>query len=134
MTRVNLRSIALGLGVLAVAGSMAATAEAAPHGRTVSVQGAYGRGYVRSRDVSRAPGSAQVSRSFQTNSGQGVNSTRSAAWGDGAYQGGATHTFNNGSTASRSTSVQKNPDGSVSYDYSRTGVNGQTHTATGTYN
>lgn len=122
-----------GLSSLAVLTAMTALpAQAGQHGRVTSVQGWRGHGYVHSRDVSRQPGAASVSRGTQTNSGRGVTSSRSAAWGDGAYAGGSTRTFNNGASASRSTNVVNNGDGTVSYDHSRTGYDGSTRSVSGT--
>lgn len=127
--------LAAGLSTLSVLAAMiAAPAQAGQHGRLVNVQGARGHGYVHSRDVSRQPGAIAVSRGTQTNSGRGVASNRSASWGEGAYQGGATRTFNNGASASRSTHVVDNHDGTVSYDHSRTGYDGATRSVSGTVN
>ena len=125
--------LASGLSTLAVLTAMVALpAQAGQHGRFVSVQGARGHGYVHSRNVSRQPGAISVSRGTQTNSGRGVTSNRDATWGDGAYQSGATRTFNNGASVSRSASVVDNGDGSVSYDHSRTGYDGSTRSVSRT--
>lgn len=125
--------LAASLSTLAILTAMVAVpAQAGQHGRLVSVQGARGHGYVHSRDVSRQPGAISVSRATQTNAGRGLASSRSASWGDGAYQSGATRTFNNGASASRSTNLVDNGDGSVSYDHSRTGYNGSTRSVSGT--
>jgi len=125
--------LAASLSTLAVLTAMVAVpAQAGQHGRSVSVQGARGHGYVHSRDVSRQPGAISVSRGTQTNAGRGVASSRSANWGDGAYQSDATRTFNNGASASRSTDVVDNGDGTVSYDHSRTGYDGSTRSVSGT--
>ena len=125
--------LAASLSTLAVLTAMVAVpAQAGQHGRFASVQGARGHGYVHSRDVSRQPGAISVSRGTQTNAGRGVASSRSATWGDGAYQGGATRTFNTGASASRSTDVVNNGDGTVSYDHSRTGYDGSTRSVSGT--
>jgi hypothetical protein len=96
------------------------------------VQGPFGRGYVHSRSVARAPGSVSVNRNTQTNSGRGMASTRQANWGDGTYNGGATHTLNNGDSFGRATSVTRNGDGTASYTATHTAVNGSTTTRTGT--
>lgn len=126
-------SLAVALaGVAALTAFAAAPAQAAPHGRTVSVQGSAGHGYTRSRQIDRQPGSTSATGSFQANDGQGVTSSRSAAWGGGTYQGGATHAFNDGTSSSRSTNVVRNGDGSVGYDVSHTGRNGQTNSVSGT--
>ena len=125
--------LAAGLSSLAVIAAMiAAPALAGQHGRLVSAQGARGHGYVHSRSVSRQPGAISVSRGTQTHSGRGVASNRSANWGDGAYEGGATRTFNNGASANRSTSLVDNQDGTVSYDHSRTRYDGATRSVSGT--
>lgn len=111
---------------------VALPAEAGQHGRTRAVQGPYGAGYVQSRQVSRQPGAVSVQKSIQTHGGYGAAHSRNAAWADGLYQGGASHTFNNGASAGRSTTVQDNGDGSISYARARTGFQGQTSTVTGT--
>ena len=125
--------LATGLSSLAVLAAMIAVpAQAGQHGRFVSVQGARGHGYVHSRNVSRQPGAISVSRGTQTNSGRGVASSRGATWGDGAYHGGASRMFNNGASASRSTDLVNNGDGTVSYDHSRTRYDGSTRSVSGT--
>ncbi len=125
--------LAASLSTLSVLAAMAVVpAHAGQHGRMISVQGARGHGYVHSRNVSRQPGAISVSRGTQTNSGRGVASNRSAHWGDGAYQSGATRTFNNGVSASRGTNVVNNGDGTVSYNHSRTGYDGSTRSVSGT--
>jgi hypothetical protein len=111
---------------------VALPAEAGQHGRTRAVQGPYGGGYVQSRQVSRQAGAVSVQKNIQTYGGYGAAHSRNAAWGDGVYQGGASHTFNNGASASRSTTVHDNGDGSISYARARTGLQGQTSTVTGT--
>lgn len=124
---------AAGLSVLALlAAFSAAPAQAGQHGRMVSVQGARGHGYLHTRNVSRQPGAVNVSRSTQTNAGYGVTNQRGATWGGGVYQGGASHVFNNGTSASRSTSLIDNGDGTVSYSASRTGLDGATRSVSGT--
>jgi hypothetical protein len=125
--------LATSLSTLAVLAAMVAVpAQAGQHERFVSVQGARGHGYVHSRDVSRQPGAISVSRGTQTNSGRGVASNRHANWGDGAYHGGATRTYNNGASAGRSTNIVNNGDGTVSYDHARTGYDGSTRSVSGT--
>ena len=61
-----------------------------------------------------------------------VTNQRGATWGGGVYQGGASHVFNNGTSASRSTSLIDNGDGTVSYSASRTGLDGATRSVSGT--
>lgn len=111
---------------------VALPAEAGQHGRTRAVQGPYGAGYVQSRQVSRQPGAVSVQKSTQSHGGYGVAHSRNATWGDGLYQGGASHAFNNGASAGRSTTIQDNGDGSISYARARTGLQGQSSTVTGT--
>jgi hypothetical protein len=119
------------LAATALFTALAPAAEAGQHGHTTRVQGAYGRGYVHDRHVSRQPGSVSVSRGTQTNGGYGVASQRSANWGGGAYSGTASRTFNNGASASRATSVVNNGDGTYSYNASRTGYDGDTRSVSG---
>ncbi|MDP1619301.1 hypothetical protein [Phenylobacterium sp.] len=112
---------------------VALPAEAGQHGRTRTVQGPFGAGYVQARQVSRQPGAISVQQSVQTHAGYGAAHSRNASWSDGVYQGGASHSFNNGASAGRSTTLQDNGDGSISYARARTGLQGQTSTATGTF-
>lgn len=111
---------------------MAPAAEARMFSRSVSVQGSGGHGFMRSRSVDRQPGSTSVSRDFQTNSGAGMATTRSANWGNGSYSGGATHTLNNGDTFGRSTTVTNNGNGTASYSTTHTGIDGRSTTVSGT--
>ncbi|MBI1684247.1 hypothetical protein [Caulobacter hibisci] len=122
---------AAGMTATALFIAFAPAAEAGQHGRTVHVQGAYGRSYAHDRHVSRQPGAVSVSRGTQTNGGYGVASQRGANWGDGVYSGGASRTFNNGASASRATSVVDNHDGTYSYSHSRTGYDGDTRSVSG---
>ncbi|MBA4794908.1 MAG: hypothetical protein H2041_14700 [Phenylobacterium sp.] len=128
------RNLALAAGAWAALSTLivALPAEAGAWGRTVNVQGPNGRGYVQSQNVSRQAGAVSASRSTQTNYGYGSAHARGATWGGGVYQGGASHSYNSGAYAGRSTTVVDNGDGTASYDYSRTGFNGQTTTASGT--
>jgi hypothetical protein len=103
-------------------------AEAASHGRYVSVQGAHGRGFSTHRSISRSPGSASATRGIQTNSGRGFETTRTTSHGDGSLSNQVTRTYNNGQTASRTGAITKNGDGSVSMTRSHTGVAGNTQT------
>jgi hypothetical protein len=121
----------LSAAVAGLALAAAAPAEAAQRGRTVSVQGAGGRGYVAQRSISRAPGAVAASRGLQTNSGAGAATTRGAAWADGSYTGGATHTLNNGVTFGRSVTATRNDDGSASYSATRTRPSGVTASVSG---
>lgn len=107
-------------------------AEARQRGGSVSVQGQNGRGGTVSRSVDRQPGSSTVSRSTQTNSGRGATTTRGGSVSDGTYNGGATHTLNNGTSFGRSTTATGNGDGSGSFSSTATGPNGQSRTVSGT--
>jgi len=128
------RNLALAAGAWAALSTLiiALPAEAGGWGRTVNVQGPNGRGYVQSQTLSRQPGAVSASRSTQTNAGYGASHARAATWGQGVYEGGASHSYSNGAYAGRSASVVNNGDGTASYDYARTGFNGQTTTASGT--
>jgi hypothetical protein len=129
----NLKLIALAAaGVTLGTTFAAAPAEARWHGSFVGREGPGGRGYFRTRSVNREPGSVSVNRNFQTNSGRGMTSNRSASWGNGTYNGGATHTLNNGESFGRSTSVTRNGDGTASYTTTHTAIDGDTRTRTGT--
>ena len=121
----------VGLSAAALFVALAPTAEAGQHGHTTRLQGAYGRGYVHDRHVSRLPGAVSVSRGTQTNAGRGVASERGASWGDGVYVGGASRAFNNGASASRATSIVNNGDGTYSYNASRTGYDGVARSVSG---
>jgi hypothetical protein len=103
-------------------------AEAASHGRYVSVQGIHGRGFSAHRGISRSPGSVSATRGIQTNSGRGVETNRTTSRGDGTLTNQVSRTYNNGQTASRTGSITKNGDGSVSMTRSHTGVAGNTQT------
>ncbi len=120
----------------AVAGAalVTAPAEAAQRGRTTSVQGPGGRGYLHQRSISRQPGAVAANRSLQTNSGAGYVSSRGATWGDGAYSGGATHTLNNGTTFGRSVTATRGDDGVLTYSANRTRPDGTTASVSGTRN
>lgn len=109
-----------------------ASAQARGHSRWVSVQGGNGRGYVRQRTVMRQPGSVLATHSLQTNDGRSAASTRNATWGNGIYQGSATHTRSDGTTYGRTTTTARNTDGSVSYTSNRTGLDGGTRSVSGT--
>lgn len=124
--------IAAAAMLLASTTLLAPAAQARFFGRAVSVQGAGGHGFFRSRTVNRQPGHTAVTRDFQTNSGRGMVTSRDANWGNGSYTGGATHTLNNGDTFGRSTSITNNGNGTANYTTTHTGINGQTTTLSGT--
>lgn len=96
------------------------------HGRFVSVQGFGGRGYVAGRTINRTPGSTTATRGVQTNSGRGFVTTRQTNYGDGSLTNSVTRTYNNGETATRTGSIARNPDGSVTKERTHTGVEGNT--------
>jgi hypothetical protein len=127
-------TLAAGAALAAALMSLAAVgaAQARTHGHTVTAQGAGGRGFTQSRQVNRTGAGASVSRGVQTNGGYGASTTRTSSYGGGQYSGAGQTTFDNGSTISRSSSVQANGDGSADYEASRTGVNGQTRSVSGT--
>jgi hypothetical protein len=124
------KSISLLAAAIALAGT--ATPAFAWHGHVTRVEGPFGRGYVHSRSVSRAPGSVSANRNTQTNGGYGMATNRQANWGNGTYNGSATHTLNNGESFGRTTSLTRNGDGTASYTTTHEGVNGQTSTVSGT--
>jgi len=119
-----------------LAAAIAMAGAAAPafawHGHVTRVEGPFGRGYVHNRSVSRAPGSVSVNRNTQTNGGYGMATNRQANWGNGTYNGSATHTLNNGDSFGRTTSVARNGDGTASFSTTHEGLNGQTSTISGT--
>lgn len=125
-------TIAASLSAL-IAGMAVSAADAQTRGHRVSVQGPNGRGFTQSTQVVRGANSVSATRSAQNNAGMGVESSRNATWDDGAYNGSASRTFNNGMTSSRQTSVTDNGDGTVTVNGSHTGVNGQTGTVSGTF-
>lgn len=122
---------AIVIGTSLFASIAAVPASARTRSGAVSVQGPY-RGGTASRSVSRQPGSSSVSRGWQTNSGHGGTTTRGGSWSNGTYNGGATHTLNNGKTFGRTTTATANGDGTATYSSSVTGPNGQSGTVSGT--
>ena len=116
----------LALGALVAGLATAQAADAAVRGGFRSVQGPRGHGYIAQRSVNRVPGATTANRSLQTNSGRGFDTTRQTTYGDGALTNQVDRTYNNGATASRTGSVVKTGDGSVSIDRSHTGVAGNT--------
>jgi len=124
-----------GLAILAAAliGTvLPAPVMARERGRSVSVQGAHGHGYSRSRDIQRQPGQVSAHRSLQTNGGRGYQASRNAQWGNGNYNGARQIATNDGRSASRMTSATNNGDGTASYASTLTGPNGGTRTISGT--
>lgn len=113
-----------------IATAAAPQADARTRGRYVSVQGSGGHGYRHARSISRQPGAVSAHRNTQFNNGRGMVSDRNSSWGNGSYQGGATHTTNNGTTFGRSTSVVNNGDGSYTGSVTRTRPDGSTGTRT----
>ena len=100
--------------------------KAAGHGRTLSVRGSHGRGFVAQRDVSRSAGMATASRGVQTSGGRGFTTTRNTSHGNGSLTNQVGRTYDNGKTASRTGSVTRNGNGSVSLSRSHTGIAGNT--------
>lgn len=128
----NLLSLAAVAATLVGAVAASTPAEARWRGHSISVQGSGGRGFTRSRSVSRQPGHTAASRNVQTNGGYGYNHSRSASWGDGAYSASRGTSFNNGTSVGRTTTAVNNGDGTASYSTTRNGVNGNSRTVTGT--
>ena len=127
------KMIMMAAGLLLVSsGFLAAPAEARIFRQVVSVQGAGGHGYFRARTVNRHENGVSVRRNFQTNSGAGMVTNRRASWGDGVYTGNATHTFNNGASFGRATTVTGNGNGTANYITTRTGLDGHSVTRSGT--
>ena len=153
------RSLLIAGGLAALTSGIPAATEAQARGRTVSVQGAHGGGYVKQRSASRSNGSLTSSRSLRTNDGYGYsashyasrqagnsstngtvtsNDGRGAAtsssrnWDDGSYAGGRSTTLNDGRTVGHSAAATKNADGSITYSASRTRLDGSTAAVSGT--
>jgi hypothetical protein len=103
-----------------------------PHGSGAAAAGRYGGYYAAGRRTDGA-GGYQAGRTLQGPRGAGFDTGRTGACGSGACSGSSTTTFNDGKAIERSYSATRNADGSVTYDRSRTGVNGQTRSASGTY-
>lgn len=96
------RSVLLAACAATLVQAVPQIAEAASHGHVRSVQGRFGHGYVANRNVSRAPGSASVTRQ---------------------------RTYNDGLTSAGSRSIVRNDDGSVAINRSHTGVAGDTQSS-----
>ena len=99
-------------------------AEAQSRGRIVHAHGPHGGGYVANRHVSRQPGATHVSRGVRTHGGYGVRQTRDTHWGNGTIRNDVNRTYANGRSVSRSGTVTRHPDGSVSSSRQRTGAAG----------
>jgi hypothetical protein len=109
-TRLRPRSVLmyrkiLSLGIATIAIAAVAPAEAGTRGRSVSVQGSGGHGFV---------------------------TNRSASASNGSYSGGRTTMLNNGTSFGHSTTATNNGDGSTSFTTTRTGIDGQTGSISGT--
>ena len=124
---------ALALSALAAGALAAAPAQAAERGHFGFGRGAVGNGYFHSRQVNRQPGSGAVYRNTQGWNGHGMRSTRDANWVNGSYNGQASHTFNNGESSSRNLQLHNNGDGTASYDFSHTRLDGDTVNRSGTF-
>jgi hypothetical protein len=127
-----IRLIAVFALTATAAAAAAAPSQAMTRGHFGFGRGPLGNGYFHSRQVNRQPGSVAVNRNTQGWNGHGVRSTRDASWGNGSYNGSASHTFNDGRSMGRDTSLHRNADGSVSYDLSRTRLDGSTVDRSGT--
>jgi len=103
-----------------------------PNGAGVVAVGREGGYYAAGRRTD-GMGNYQANRTVETPWGKGYQTNRSGSCSSGTCAGSSVTTLNNGKTIDRSYSATRNPDGSVSYDRSRTGVNGQTRTVSGTY-
>ena len=103
-----------------------------PHGSGTVAVGRRGGYYAAGRHTDGA-GNYQANRTVQGPWGSGLHTSRSGSCSSGTCAGSSTTTFNDGKTIDRSYSATRNTDGSVSYDKTRTGVNGQTSTVSGTY-
>lgn len=121
-------SITLMTVALILALGTAQPAEAASHGRYMSVQGTHGRGFTAHRGISRSPGSGSTTRGIQTHNGRGFETTRTTNHGNGSLTNQVTRTYNDGQTASRTGSITKNGNGSVTMTRSHTSVAGNTQT------
>lgn len=122
-----LRSFLTSAAVLVIMLASLSSAQAF-HGRFVAGRGFGGQGYVAGRTVNRTPGSTTATRGVETASGHGFVTTRQTNYGDGSLTNNVTRTYNNGETASRTGSITRNPDGSVTKERTHTGVDGNTQT------
>jgi hypothetical protein len=104
-----------------------------PHGAGAVAVGRYG-GYAARGWHTDGAGNYQAGHTVQGAFGHGYNSAASGHCGSGTCSGSRQTTFNDGKSIEHSYSATKNADGSVTYDGSRTGVNGQTSTVTRTFN
>lgn len=93
--------LALATGSVVLPGN----AEAHTRARSISVQGAHGRGLLRQDSVTHQPGYRSASRSIQINDGRGMTASRTASRGDGSYSGSIVRTHADGSTSSRTRTV-----------------------------
>ncbi|MBU0557182.1 MAG: hypothetical protein KKD64_10080 [Alphaproteobacteria bacterium] len=110
---------------VAAATALAVTpVQARDHGRVTVVRGPSGGGYIAGRHVSRESGETQVTRGALTRSGHGYRQTRTTSAGDGTVSNQVERRYANGASMSRSGSVTRNDDGSVSASRSRTGPGG----------
>jgi len=103
-----------------------------PHGSGVAAEGRYGGSYAAGRHTDGA-GDYTAGRTAEGPRGSGFQTGRSGSCGSGTCSGSSATTFNDGKTIDRSYSATRNADGSVTYDKSRTGVDGQTRSVSGTY-
>ncbi|HZG32849.1 MAG TPA: hypothetical protein VEZ59_06205 [Sphingopyxis sp.] len=99
-------------------------AQARERGHVVHGHGPGGNAHIRGRHVSREPGSVKVTRGAVTRGGHGYRQTRQTTRGDGTLSNNVERRYRNGKTMTRSSSVTRNGDGSVSRERGRTGPAG----------
>jgi hypothetical protein len=104
-----------------------------PHGAGAIAVGRYG-GYTAGGWKTDGGGNYEAGRTVQGAFGRGYNTSASGHCGAGSCSGSRLTTFNDGKSIEHSYTATKNANGSVTYDGSRTGVNGQTSTVTRTFN
>ena len=119
------------VGALVTVSAVSSTAPADARGRFVRLPGVDG-GAIARRQVSREPGSAQVTRGILTLGGHAMRSTRSTDWGGGQVHNITERQYRNGSRSVREGRITRNADGSVSTMKSRSGIAGNSQSSAGT--
>ncbi|MFZ8455704.1 hypothetical protein ACO1M1_14360, partial [Staphylococcus aureus] len=79
-------------------------------------------GFFAGRSINRTPGATTARRGIQTESGRGFVTTRQTNYGNGTATNTMTRTYNNGRTATRTGTWTRNSDGSLSHQFTHTGV------------
>jgi hypothetical protein len=120
------------LSLTLIATALPATAEARTRGFSGTVHGTNGGSAAVEHHVDRQRGSRDAVTSVQGSNGHGYETTRSAQWGDGQYQGSKETTLNNGKSFGRETSATANGNGSADFSSTFTGPEGKSRTVTGT--